>query len=123
MWCKSQRSTASCTTYVKQLVGAAAGGHSAIAVNSKSANLTAGYHSIEVDYCNMYLSAELSLRWKGPNDTAYSVSAACKRMVMPCLAHWYQRQSHSCGVKVIVVYAWHGHDAEVNKCSSACVCQ
>ncbi len=53
-----------------------AGSHSATSVQSQSINLTAGYHSIEVDYCNLYGVAELSLKWKGPNDSAYVVSAS-----------------------------------------------
>ncbi|KAL0041525.1 hypothetical protein WJX79_006292 [Trebouxia sp. C0005] len=50
------------------------GSHSATSVQSQSFNLTAGYHSIEVDYCNLYSAAELSLKWKGPTDSAYAVS-------------------------------------------------
>ena len=55
---------------------APAGSHSATSVQSQSVNLTAGYHSIEVDYCNLYGVAELSLKWKGPTDSAYTVSAS-----------------------------------------------
>lgn len=53
-----------------------AGSHSATSVQSQSVNLTAGYHSIEVDYCNLYGVAQLSLKWKGPTDSVYAVSAS-----------------------------------------------
>ncbi len=68
-----------------------AGTHSAITVQSQSINLTAGYHSIEVDYCQLAGSAELSLKWKGPNDSAYAVSASyvgiatCQDCILMCL--------------------------------------
>ena len=58
-----------------QLKRCAVGNHGEASVNSRSANFTAGFHSIEVDYCNMGGIASLSLYWKGPNDTTYSVRA------------------------------------------------
>lgn len=62
------------------------GNHGPVSVNSRSANLTAGFHSIEVDYCNMGGPAALSLSWKGPNDTAYSVRVVpCKPQLEPSI--------------------------------------
>lgn len=62
------------STFLQDQGFAPAGSHSATSVQSQSFNLTAGYHSIEVDYCNLYSAAELSLKWKGPTDSAYAVS-------------------------------------------------
>ncbi|KAL3163030.1 hypothetical protein ABBQ32_009455 [Trebouxia sp. C0010 RCD-2024] len=51
------------------------GNHANVTTNSRRVNLTAGYHSIEVDYCNIGGMASLHLLWKGPNATTYSVRA------------------------------------------------
>ena len=81
-----------------------AGSHSAITVQSQSINLTAGYHSIEVDYCQLAGSAELSLKWKGPNDSAYAVSASYAVPATNSGLHshmfTFHRHAHSPGCKV-----------------------
>lgn len=61
------------------------GYHGAVTVNSRSGNFTAGYHSIEVDYCNVQGYAALTLSWKGPNDTSYSVSTVALHHIMICI--------------------------------------
>ena len=79
--CMLQRTRALCMLQMSTLLGLrfnanlgwAAGWHGPVTVNSRSGNFTAGYHSIEVDYCNVAGTATLSLSWKGPNDTSYSV--------------------------------------------------
>lgn len=58
-----------------QLAWYVAGNHGPVSQYSKSANFTAGFHSIELDFCNMGGTAALSLLWKGPNATTYSVRA------------------------------------------------
>ena len=71
--CNGFRSFGMLHRFDSQLVWCVVGNHGPVSKNSRSANFTAGFHSIEVDYCNMGGSAALSLFWKGPNDTTYSV--------------------------------------------------
>lgn len=74
MWCcNALRSCDTLQRFNSDLIWCIVGNHGQVSMNSRSANFTAGFHSIEVDYCNMGGSAALSLFWKGPNDTTYSV--------------------------------------------------
>ena len=58
-----------------------AGQHGTTTVTN-SRNLTAGWHSIEVDYFDAGGSANLVLSWKAPNATSYTVSglSPCSRL-------------------------------------------